>query len=627
MNKKEILQKAGRKSVNLGTKVLKKNSHIRSLTEKSLRVAIRELGPEFDPQPLSSSSRYAKWLKLNSPNRVDLVLQKKESESFNYQPLFSILLPVYKVDLKYLKQCIKSVYNQTYPNWELCIVEDFTQDQSITDYLSSLAKSDPKVKFKPRSKNGHISLATQDCEKLAKGDYLCFIDHDDILRENALYEFARALNNDSSIDFIYSDEDKIGAKGKDRTDPFFKPDWSPELLTSINYISHFTAIKRTLYKEVGGIRAGYEGAQDWDLYLRATKKAKKVVHVPKVLYSWRVIPGSTAGGLDEKSYINKAQEKTLMDFVRSNKLPANVVYSDKFKNYSLQYKVNKSPLVSIVVPTKDVLKTLKVCLSSVLEKTTYKNYEVIIVDTGSTETGVKEYYSDLQKKHKNIKQVEWIEEKFSYSKSCNFGVKQSKGEFVLLLNNDTEVITPNWIELMLAEAQRKEVGGVGCLLYFPEKDYIQHAGTAMGISKLAGNILSRLNLNKIENVAQSIFLGSKKELLAVTAACMMISRKKFDQVKGLDENEFKVTFNDVDLSLKLHEAGYRNLYLPYVELTHYESLSLGTEKDARRDKPEIKAASKALQAKWKKYIEYDPYYNINFSRLNCYALEDTDSNV
>jgi glycosyltransferase involved in cell wall biosynthesis len=620
---KKFLMKASRKAVNLSVKPLKFTAITKSLSSKALYVALREVNPERLSSLELDGGIYNRWVLKNMPSKDHLALQNRVSKDFKIKPTFSILVPVYNAPIDCLKACIESVINQSYKNWELCLADDKSTDKDIAPILEEYAKKDSRIKVTFRKKNGHISEATNSALELAGGDFIALLDNDDILWPNALYEFANRVNEQPTTDFIYSDEDKIDASGALHFGPFFKPDWNPDFLRSVNYITHFTAIKTSIVKSIGGERKGYEGAQDWDLFLRATKKAKNIQHISKILYSWRVLPTSTAGGVEAKPYVTEAQRLSLTSDLKnySNKLGIVEENSNLPDSWQTSFKLKEEPLVSIIIPTKDQTKVLKRCLNSVYKKTNYKNFEVIVIDTGSSEPEVSEIYEAFKKEHKNFKQVEFVEPKFSYSKTCNFGVKQSSGQYVLLLNNDTEVLGEEWIEEMLGDAMRPEIGMVGVKLYYPGRKVIQHAGTAIGIgadneTRVAGNILSGVDEADLVG-AQLLYAQTKKNVTAVTAACAMLSRIKFDEVGGLDEKDFKVTYNDVDLSLKLLEAGYRNLYNPAISLIHHESISLGKPEEGKRDTTEIDKATEAFRKKWSKYINYDPNYNSNFTKSNA----------
>jgi glycosyltransferase involved in cell wall biosynthesis len=564
---------------------------------------------ERKKQKRIDQNRYKYWLKNNQITRKQRKKIKSELDELNYLPLMSIIMPVYNVKVKWLKKAIKSIENQIYTNWELCIADDASTNYKLIKYLEKLEKH-PKIKITFRKENGHISEASNSALKLAEGDFVALMDNDDILQPHALAEVVKLLNRKKDTDLIYSDEDKITVKDK-RVEPFFKPDWSPDLFMSSNYLCHLTVIRKELVKEVGGFRKGFEGSQDYDLFLRVTEKTDNIEHIPDILYSWRKIPGSTASEYGEKNYADKASIKALGDSLKRRNINATVKRGLFPGSFRIKYKLEDEPLVSIIIPTKDKYEYIERCISSLLQKTTYNNYEILIVDTGSIENKTLRFYDSL-KANSTIKILHW-NKRFNYSSVNNFGVKHARGEYVLLLNNDTEIITPNWIEGMLEHAQREEIGAVGVKLYYPN-DLIQHAGVVLGINGGSG-----------KGVAGHAFKGLPKEVKgfpiqkdiirnysAVTAACLMIKKEKFFEVEGLDDI-FRIAFNDVDFCLKLIEKGYYNIYTPYVELYHHESVSVGVPEKKTRDVEEFGKEIDLMYKRWGTLLLEDPFYNKNLT--------------
>lgn len=528
-------------------------------------------------------------------------------------------MPVYNVEVRWIKEAVKSVKDQIYTNWELCIADDASTNPQLIKYLEDISK-DPRIKVVFREENGHISEASNSALELATGEFVALMDNDDIIYPHALAEVVKVLNDKKDTDFIYSDEDKLNMKGE-RVEPFFKPDWSPDLFLSTNYICHFSVIKKDIVDKVGGFRKGYEGSQDYDLFLRVTEETDKIEHIPDILYSWRKIPGSTAAVYGDKSYANKASIQSLEDAIKRRGLDATVEKGLFPGSFRVKYKIKESPLVSILIPTLDKYKYLERCISSIFEKTTYENFEVIIIDTGSTEKETLDYYKTLEGNSK-IKFLSW-EKKFNYSAVNNYGVKHSKGEYILLLNNDTEIITPDWIEGMLEHAQREKIGAVGVKLYYPNNT-IQHAGVVLGIG----------GPSKEESIAAHVMRTYPKDIMgipfatkdiirnysAVTAACLMVNKEKYLEVSGLDEN-FRIAFNDIDFCLELKKKGYCNLYTPYVELYHHESVSVGKPEEKSRDMRELEREVRLMKDKWIELIHNDPFYNENL----CW--EETDFSI
>ena len=377
---------------------------------------------------------------------------KKEISNLEYTPLLGIIMPVYNVDIKWIRKAINSVKNQIYTNWEICIADDASTNPKLIKYLKRLSRR-KNIKVTFRRRNGHISQASNSALKLANGEFVALMDNDDILHPQALAEVVKVLNEDTNTDLIYSDEDKIDIEDK-RMEPFFKPDWTPDLFMSTNYLCHLTVIRKTLVDSVKGFRKGYEGSQDYDLFLRIIEKTNKIKHIPDILYSWRKIPGSTAYEYKEKNYANNTSIKALEDYLKRKNIKGEVTTGLFPGSFRVKYKIKGDPLVSIIIPTKDKLEYLKRCISSLLEKTTYQNFEVLIIDTGSIEKNTIRYYKVIEN-NPNIKILHW-RQKFNYSSVNNFGVKNTKGEYIILLNNDTEINSPNWIEGMLEHAQREK---------------------------------------------------------------------------------------------------------------------------------------------------------------------------
>lgn len=551
---------------------------------------------------------YRFWIKKNRVTAKRKKLIQTQLNELEYSPLISIIMPVYNIDVKWIKKAIKSVKKQIYTNWELCIADDASTKPELIEYLKSLG-NDPKIKITFRKENGHISEASNSALGLAKGEYIALMDNDDIIYPHALAEVVKVLNKKRNTDLIYSDEDKLTTKGK-RVEPFFKPDWSPDLFMSTNYLCHLTVIRKKLVDSVGGFRKGYEGSQDYDLLLRVTEKTSNIEHIADVLYSWRKIPGSTATIYDNKGYTDKASIQALKDAVKRRNIKAEIMKGLFPGSFRVKYCIKGRPLVSIIIPTKDKIEYSYRCILSLLEKTTYENYEILIVDTGSTDKNTLDYYKTLEDNPK-IRFLHW-DKKFNYSAVNNYGVENAKGEYILLLNNDTEVITPNWIEGMLEHAQRDQIGAVGGKLLY-HNNTIQHAGVVLGIGgvskeeSIAGHIMNGF-------LRDTVGIPYTKDIIrnysAVTAACLMVSKRKYLEVGGLKE-EFRIAFNDVDFNLELRKKGYYNLYTPYVELYHYESISVGRPEDGTRNVREFEKEVKTMQKRWKELIENDPFYNPN----------------
>lgn len=546
---------------------------------------------------------YGEWLTLHE--HID------EVKPMKYNPLISIVTPVYNVDEEYLTACLDSVLEQSYENWEFCLADDCSPDENVRKVLKRYEKKDSRIKVVYRKKNGRISEATNSALEIAKGEYIGLLDNDDTLTKDALYEVVKALNENKKIDLIYSDEDKINLKGE-RCDPYFKSDWSPDTFMSNNYLCHFTVMRKSILDKIGGERSEYDGAQDYDLFLRFTEKAKVIHHIPKILYHWRIIPGSTSETISAKHYALEAGKKALESALERRKIKGSVE-SNGDGTYIIHYAIT-NPKVSIIIPTRDYASTLETCLTSIYEKSTYQNFEVIIVDNGSKENATFTLFDTYKEKHDNFKVLR-LDCEFNYSYINNEAVKIATGEYVLLLNNDTEIITEDWIEKMVMYASLSHAGTVGVKLYYPDNT-IQHGGMVMGVHGVAGH--AYLNYGKD-------FGGYFGKLKAPcnyggnTAACLMVSKKKYEEVGGLDE-KLKVNYNDVDFNLKMTDKGYYNIFLPQVELYHYESKSRGLDISKEKYEQTQKEAM-YIRKKWGNQIMMDPFYNPNYSLNEVYKLE------
>lgn len=565
--------------------------------------------------------QYIEWYARHQPTPAELDAQKKAAKSFKRQPLVSILVPTYNTRPDHLRECIESVLAQTYSNWELCIADDASPNEETRSVIREYADKYDNIKVTFSKVNQHIALTSNIALGMASGEYISLLDHDDLLEPNALFETIKTINQHPGAALIYSDEDKI-EKDKWHVEPFFKPDWSPDFLNSCNYITHFGTLSTKVMKQVGGFRAGTEGAQDWDLFLRVTAVTDEVYHIPKILYNWRKSQTSTAQSAKSKPYAYINQKKVLRANVGFRKLAASVDTHPAMGFWRVHYSVG-TPLVSIILPTKDQYELMSQCVDSVLELSSYPYFELVIVDTGSTDERVQAYYDKIKATNPEVKIVRWKKSVFNYSEACNFGVEKSQGEYLLFLNNDTEVLTHDWIQGLLEHAQRKDVGMAGAKLLFPSHK-VQHAGIVLSHRDVAFHAF--YNQDPHADIFTYIYANNVRDCAAVTAACSMVSRKKFAQVGGFDA-DLRVTYNDVDLCLRLLDAGYRNVYTPFVELIHYESASVGKITTAQRDTSELGSAAALMRERWgEKYLKRDPYYNDNFvQRGPGYVLDPSQS--
>lgn len=550
---------------------------------------------------------YAKWREgdfLTDKERQD---QKKRKWK---QPVkISVLVPAYRTPESYLRQMIESVQAQTYENWELCIADGSGKEESLEKIVSQYAAKDSRIRYQLLDKNEGISGNTNAAIRMASGEYLAFFDHDDLLAEDALYEAARAIE-EQKAELIYTDEDKVRADLSEYFQPHFKPDYNPDLLCTNNYICHLVVVKKELADRVGGLRKEFDGAQDHDFLLRITERTDRIVHIPKVLYHWRIHKASTADNPASKLYAYQAGQKAISEHLKRLGLEAEVSQTKDFGFYRVSYPVQGTPLVSIVIPNKDEKDTLKACLESIKEKTTYPSYEIVIVENNSQTSEIFEYYKEIDGKD-GIRVVTW-KEPFNYSKINNFGFQYAKGDYVICLNNDITVITPSWIEEMLGYCQRPGTGIVGVRLYFPD-DTIQHAGIIVGMGGCAGSLFVGMNRKRTGYMHKAALV---QDLSAVTAACMMVKREAFEAAGGFEES-LAVAFNDVDFCLKVRRAGYLVVYNPYAELYHYESKTRGLE-DSPEKQRRFQSEIEYMRCHWLDILKRgDPYYNRNFSLKDC----------
>lgn len=546
---------------------------------------------------------YKEWLEKNMPARQEL--DRQEKHKFKYAPKISILVPVYNTPETFLRQMIESVQKQTYGNWELCIANANPANEQVKVILKEYTANDARVKVTDVPENEGIAQNTNKALEIADGTFIGLLDHDDVLAENALYEVVKELNKAVDTDVIYTDEDKVSTAMDEYFSPNFKPDFNLDMLRSNNYFCHFFVAKKELIETVGGFRGEYNGAQDYDLFLRCIEKAERIAHIPKILYHWRVHQESTADNPLSKMYAYDAGQKAIEQHLKRCGVTAEVSKTENLGFYRVKYQQEGSPLVSILIPNKDQKDTLDQCLKSIEARTDYENYEIIIIENNSTEQETFEYYKQI--KNPKIRVIEWKDE-FNYSAINNFGVRHAKGEYLLFLNNDIEVINSDWLGEMLSNCQREEVGAVGAKLYYPDNT-VQHAGVIVGIGGDAGSVFVGLKRGYTGYMHRA---SIQQNLSAVTAACMMVKKSVFEEVGGFEE-ELKVAFNDIDFCLKIREKGHLIVYDPYVELYHYESKTRGAEdttEKIRRFQSEIEY----MRSHWSSILKNgDPAYNPNLS--------------
>lgn len=539
-------------------------------------------------------------------------VKRQQNTRFSKPIIFSILMPLYNTPEKFLRQAIESVIMQTYPGWELCLADGSDAEHAEVELIcKEYMARDRRIRYRKLKKNEGISGNTNACLDMAAGDFIALFDHDDVLHPCVLFEYMKAIC-DQGADYIYCDEATF--RGKETIDDMitlhFKPDYAPDNLRANNYICHFSAFDRKLLECMPLFRSEFDGSQDHDMILRLTAKAKCVTHVPKLLYYWRSHAGSVASDINAKRYAIEAAKGAVADSLRQQGFENFEITSTKaFETiFRIKYEILGNPKVSIVIPNKDHLGDLQRCITSILDKTTYDNYEIIVVENNSTTDEIYEYYKKIQE-YDNVRVITY-EDDFNYSKINNLGVENAQGEYILLLNNDTKVITLDWIEELLMYAQREDVGAVGAKLYYEDMT-IQHAGVVLGLGahRTAGHSHYRVSSNNLGYMGRLCYA---QNVMAVTGACLMMKKSLYTELGGLDEN-FAVSLNDVDLCVRAWKEGYVNVFTPFAELYHYESVSRGLddsgEKAARYDRE-----SEAFRTKWKELlVKGDPYYNVNFS--------------
>ncbi|WP_233523413.1 glycosyltransferase family 2 protein [Dyella solisilvae] len=523
--------------------------------------------------------------------------------------LISILVPTYNTPDVWLRQCLDSVLAQTYPHWELCIADDASTEPHVRRILQQYVDHDARIRITWRASNGHISAASNSALAMARGEYIALLDHDDELHPEALAVMAEAFQLNQHWRMAYSDEDKIDAKGQ-RYDPYFKPDWNPDLFCGQNCINHLSVYERALVNAVGGFREGLEGSQDWDLALRCIERLhrEQIGHVPEVLYHWRAVQGSTAQGVGQKSYAHSAGLRAVREHLERMARTGTAVteIDGKLGMFRVRHPLpNVVPLVSIVIPTRDRVELLRQCVDSILALTSYANYEIVIVDNQSSEAATLDYLDEVAT-NPRVRVLQHAE-RFNYSRINNVAVASCSGDLVCLMNNDIEVITPDWLEEMVSHALRPHVGAVGAMLYYPNGT-IQHAGVITGVGGAAAHPYCGMPKGYIGQMGRACLT---QEMSAVTAACLVVRRDVYLEVGGLDES-FAVAFNDVDFCLRVRERGYYNIWTPFSELIHHESATRGPE-DTPEKRERFAREVELLRRRWGRQLDYDPAYNRNLT--------------
>lgn len=609
---------------------------IRYLKNYGVKEFFIRLKEKSEPEEIS----YEEWYRKHAVTKAELVKQHADSEQWVRRPIISICVPMYNTPEKFANEMIQSLLSQSYSNWELCIADASTED-IVESVVNKFCDVDTRIRYKRLSCNEGISQNTNVALTMATGEYIGLLDHDDLLAPNALFEVAKTivfpddvrqsgyhfdiqklwLSNEGVPDVIYTDEDKVYEDGATHYAPHFKPDFSLDLLRSNNYITHFTVVRKKLVDKINGFRSAFDGAQDYDFILRCVENASRVVHIPKVLYHWRMHEQSTASNQQSKSYAFEAGRHVIEEHLSRCGVDAKVEATEHLGFYRVKYTLRENPLVSIVIPNKDEHETLDTCLKSI-EKSSYKNFEIIIVENNSIKEETFKYYDLLKEKYGMPIQVVIWDGKgvFNYSAINNYGVSFAKGEYIVLLNNDIELLTETWLEEMLSTCQRDEVGIVGAKLYYPDNT-IQHAGIGVGVGGSARGIAANM-LVGTRRIHDGYLhkAGIQLNYSATTAACLMIKKSVWDNVGGLEER-LAVAFNDVDLCLSVRKQGYLIVYNPYIEAYHYESKSRGQE-DSPEKLERFKREIDFMRNKWEDILDIgDPYLNPNFSKIKCdYSL-------
>ena len=558
---------------------------------------------------------YDTWLRIMRVSRQELFAQRKTK--FSYVPKFSVVVPLYHTPAKFLKDLVRSMMYQSYANWELCLVNASPEDVHLTSLLENWAMRDKRIRVIRLEKNLGIAQNTNAGIAASTGEFIAFLDHDDFLEPDALFCYADALNKDKTIDVFYSDEDKTDEYAAHYFYPHFKSDFNIDLLHANNYMCHFLAVRKSLVDTVGGLNEKFDGAQDYDFVLRLTENTKKIYHCPRILYHWRCSNQSTAANQGNKMYAIHAGKAALNAHYKRIGWNARAQEGAVDGWYQTKFTLKEEPLVSILIPNKDHTDDLDVCLNSFFERADYQNYEFIIIENNSVLPETFAYYEKIEKEHDNVKVVYW-EAGFNYSAINNFGFKFAKGDYIMLLNNDVELITPDIFQSMLGFCMRPEVGIVGAKLLYNDHT-VQHAGVLVGAGGLADHVFKGIHEDDPGYMGRAI---SSQDVSAVTAACLLVKRSVYEEVGGL-EDEFQVAFNDVDFCLKVRKAGYLIVYDADVKLFHYESKSRGMEDTTERF---IRFGNEMmlLNSKWDILSTFiDPYYNPNFSYLEYYKINHT----
>lgn len=574
----------------------------RALKARARHLLTQPAAAPSSPGRLSADSSYDAWLQQRRVTPDFLQECTRREQQLEWRPLISVIVPVFNAEPRYLELALDSVRRQIYQNWELCIADDCSTNERTVSFLRQYAKKHDRVKLTRLKNHGHVAGATNAAIEMSEGQFLAFLDHDDDLTPNALLEVVEVLQDDPDADLIYSDHDILGEDGL-FYGPSFKPDWSPELLLAYMYLGHLKVYRAGLVKSLGGLRSGFEGAADYDLALRFVELTDRVRHIPKILYHWRAVASSMAHSSETKPYSFESGRRAVQEALQRRQIPAKAVHPEfaeasKVGIYKLNFQSSQEP-VTIIIPTRDKCELLKACIESIESRTHYRPYEILVIDNESSDSETIDYLNSIS--HRVVRFN--TPAGFNFAEITNFAVDHVSTEYFLLLNNDTEIISPDWLDEMMGYARLPEVGAVGAKLIYGDRR-IQHAGVIMGVHGLTGHACQPLPNDQ----APLEYALTARNYVAVTAACMLTRKSIFTEVGGFNARDLGVGWNDVDYCLRLHERGYRIVMNPHALLYHYESQSRGDDKNDH----EIAY----MKTNWQHYIAADPYFNVNFSRAN-----------
>ncbi|MEO7167373.1 MAG: glycosyltransferase family 2 protein [Spartobacteria bacterium] len=565
------------------------------LPQKLIREVRKQLGGAAATRgPAPTPNEYQKWLQERRPTGDDLARALVEARAFSYRPLVSIITPVFNTPASWLGEAIDSVLHQAYENWELILVDDASTLPETLDLLRTIEKRDPRIVLVRRESTGGISAASNSGLEQARGEWVSLLDHDDLLEPDALFEVVGYLQKNPEIDFIFSDEDKITEEGL--TAPQFKPDWSPDFLLSYNYLCHFSTIRREIVEKAGRFRPEFDGAQDYDLFLRVSELTTRIHHLPRILYHWRRSETSTSDNIRRKPLALEAGRRAVESHLERCGESGHVTVDWQTHAYWVKRELRETRRISIIISTRDRIDLLSRCIASLTSKTSYPNYEIVVVDNESKSEEAREYFRNFE--HRLLH----FNGPFNFSALNNLAVEQTSSPWMLFLNNDVEVIESEWLTVMAEHVQRPEVGAVGARLLYPN-DTVQHAGVVLGVGGIADHAFRHF---PADAPGVSRQLQVTRNYSSVTGACLLTRREVFEEVGGFDEERLPVTFNDVDLCLKMRRAGYLIVYTPFAKLYHHESASRRRSVEALE--------TEVMRERWPDYLKHDPYYNPNLSR-------------